>query len=317
MSEQTVAEAPTSSSAARAGAEDGTDSPGLVGAWVQACRPATLTAAAAPVIVGSAVAASMDGFRPGPAAAAMFGAMAIQIGTNLANDVFDFKKGADTDERLGPTRAVQAGWLSPSAVLIGMAVAFGLATFAGIYLVLVAGWPIVAVGVLSILSGIGYTAGPAPLAYIGAADLFVMIFFGAVAVAGTTYVQTLSVEPLALVASIPVGALATAVLVVNNLRDREQDEKAHKCTLVVRFGGAFGQWEYRILLAAAYAAPLVLFGRGLVGPAVLLPLLSAPLAIVQLREVAQRQGRALNANLAGTARLLLVFSVLLAVGLVM
>ena len=291
--------------------------PGLASAWIQACRPATLTAAAAPVIVGSAVAASMGSFRAGPAAAAMFGAMAIQVGTNLANDVFDFKKGADTEERLGPTRAVQAGWLSPSAVMLGMMVAFGLAALAGVYLVYVAGWPIVVVGVLSILSGIGYTAGPAPLAYIGAADFFVMIFFGAVAVAGTTYVQTLTVEPLALIASVPVGALATAVLVVNNLRDQEQDEKAHKRTLVVRFGGAFGQWEYRLLLFAAYAAPVVLVAGGLVGPAGLLPLLSAPLAVVQLREVAARQGRALNANLVGTARLLLVFSALLAAGLMM
>lgn len=290
-------------------------SPGLIGAWVQACRPATLTAAASPVLVGTAVAAAVGGVHWPAALAALFGAMAIQVGTNLANDVFDFKKGADTDERLGPTRAVQAGWLSAGAVTAGMVVAFALATLAGLYLVWVAGWPVVVIGVLSILSGVGYTAGPAPLAYVGAADVFVMVFFGGVAVAGTTYVQTLTLEPLALACAVPVGALATAVLVVNNLRDRDQDREAHKRTLVVRFGASFGQWEYRTLLAAAYATPIVLVAGGVVGPWAMLPLITAPLAVAQLRQVANRRGRALNANLAGTARLLLVFSMLLAGGL--
>ena len=291
--------------------------PSLVGAWVQACRPATLTAAAAPVIVGSAVAVSIGAFQLGPALAALFGAMAIQIGTNLANDVFDFKKGADTAERLGPARAVQAGWLSPSAVMTGMAVAFALATLAGAYLVWVAGWPIVVIGVLSILSGIGYTAGPYPLAYIGAADVFVMVFFGLVAVAGTTYVQSLTIEPLALWSAVAIGALATAVLVVNNLRDRHQDVKANKRTLVVRFGRTFGQWEYRLMVGLAYAVVAGLVFSGLVGAWGLLPWLTLPLAGMQMRQVASREGRDLNANLAGTARLLLVFSVLLAVGLVL
>ena len=291
--------------------------PGLIQSWVMACRPATLTAAAAPVVVGSAVAAARGGFQWGPAAAAMFGAMAIQVGTNLANDVFDFKKGADTEERLGPTRAVQAGLLSPDSVMVGMVVAFVLATLAGLYLVAVAGWPIVIIGVLSIFSGIGYTAGPAPLAYVGVADLFVMVFFGGVAVAGTTYVQTLTVEPLALICSVAVGALATAVLVVNNLRDRNQDVKANKRTLVVRFGATFGQWEYRVLVVVAYVVPLLLWASGTAGWGVLLPWVTAPLAMRQVRQVAVRDGRDLNANLAGTARLLLVFSVLLAVGLVL
>lgn len=291
------------------------DRPSVLSAWIQACRPATLTAAAAPVVVGSAVAHAMGGFRVAPAAAAMFGAIAIQVGTNLANDVFDFKKGADTEDRLGPTRAVQAGWLTVEAVTWGMAVAFALATLAGVYLVWVAGWPIVAIGVLSILCGIGYTAGPAPLAYIGAADIFVLLFFGLVAVAGTTYVQTLTLEPLALAAAVPIGALATAVLVVNNLRDEVQDARANKRTLVVRFGRSFGQVEYRALLVIAYGVVCALYASGASGVGVLLPLISLPLAIVQVRQVADRVGRDLNANLAGTARLLLAFSVLLAVGL--
>ncbi len=295
--------------------------PGLVGAWVQACRPATLTAAAAPVFVGSAVAHAVGGFDLGPALAALLGALAIQVGTNLANDVFDFKKGADTPERLGPTRAVQAGWLSERAVTLGMVAAFALATLAGVYLVAVGGWPIVLIGVLSILSGIGYTAGPAPLAYIGAADVFVLVFFGLVAVAGTTYVQTGTWEGLALVCGGAVGALATAVLVVNNLRDHVQDAKANKRTLVVRFGPSFGRWEYRLLLAVAYLLPGYLFIDALAGNAptvrwgILLPLVSLPLAVAQLGQVARRRGAELNANLAGTARLLLVYSVLLGVGL--
>ncbi|MEL7368536.1 MAG: 1,4-dihydroxy-2-naphthoate polyprenyltransferase [Myxococcota bacterium] len=284
-------------------------------AWIQACRPATLTVAAAPVVVGSAVAHVLGQFAMGPALGALFGALAIQVGTNLANDVFDFKKGADTAERLGPTRAVQAGWLSPQAVTTGMIVAFGLAVVAGLYLAAVAGWPIVVVGIVSILAGIGYTAGPAPLAYIGAADVFVMVFFGQVAVAGTTFVQTLTWEPLALMVSVPIGALATAVLVVNNLRDRNQDVKANKRTLVVRLGATFGQWEYRFLVALAYIVPVALAVSSTTRPWILLPLLSLPLAVVQVWQVATRDGRALNANLAGTARLLLVFSALLAVGL--
>src|SRR5580692_1531577 len=217
--------------------------PGLLRVWLLACRPATLVAAFVPVAVGAACAVADAHFRAGPALAALLGAVFIQIGTNLANDVYDFERGADTAERLGPTRAVQAGLLTARQVRAGMVVAFGLATLAGAYLVSAAGWPVVAIGVLSVASGIAYTGGPYPLGYHGLGDVFVMAFFGFVAVCGTVFVQAHEVPLLAWLAAVPVGAIATAVLVVNNLRDREQDARAGKRTLAVRFGRRAGVVE--------------------------------------------------------------------------
>ncbi|MBK6685088.1 MAG: 1,4-dihydroxy-2-naphthoate polyprenyltransferase [Deltaproteobacteria bacterium] len=284
-------------------------------AWILACRPATLTAALAPVAVGTAVAYREGGFRLAPALAALFGAFAIQIGTNLANDVFDAKKGADTAERLGPVRAVAAGLLSARAVGVGMIIAFGFATLAGLYLVQQGGWPIVLIGVLSIVSGILYTAGPWALAYVGLGDVFVMIFFGLVAVLGTAYVQTKTWSPLGVWVAVPVGALATAVLVVNNLRDRETDLKANKRTLVVRFGRRFGLVEYATLLALAYLVPPLLVVFGFAQPWVLLTFATLPRALGLYREVKAGEGRALNPLLGKTAQLLLFYALLLALGL--
>lgn len=291
--------------------------PGSVRAWVLASRPATLTAALCPVLVGTAVAEATGGMRVGPALAALFGAFMIQIATNFANDVFDHEKGADTHERLGPTRAVQAGLLTPRQVRGGMIAAIALAVLAGLYLTAVGGWPIVVIGVLSVLSGIAYTGGPYPLGYHGLGDVFVFVFFGLVAVCGTVFVQTGSVPALAWLGAVPVGAIATAVLVVNNVRDRETDVRAGKRTLAVQFGRRFGVIEYGGLLAVAYLSPVVAV-VGLGRPRwVLLPLLSAPIGIRLLRTLATTEGRALNACLAGTAKLLLLYGVLLSVGLVM
>jgi 1,4-dihydroxy-2-naphthoate octaprenyltransferase len=285
-------------------------------AWVLASRPATLTAAVVPVLAGTAVAHALGEFRKGPAVAALLGAMMIQIGTNLANDVFDAEKGADTHERLGPTRAVQAGLLTPSAVRAGMIVAFGLAAAAGLYLAAVAGWPVIAIGIASILSGIAYTGGPYPLGYHGLGDLFVMAFFGFVAVCGTVFVETGAVPMLAVIVSIPVGALATCVLVVNNLRDRHTDIKAGKRTLAVRMGRGGALAEYVLLLLAAYSVPVVLAARH--GRAwLLLPLASLPLAAFLFRRIVRSEGRALNACLTSTAKLLLLFGALFSVGLVL
>jgi 1,4-dihydroxy-2-naphthoate octaprenyltransferase len=285
-------------------------------AWLLACRPATLTAALAPVLVGTGCAAAIGHFALGPSLAALFGAVCIQIGTNLANDVFDFPKGADTAERLGPVRAVQAGLLSARQVRAGMWVAFGLASLAGVYLVAVAGWPVVAIGLFSIASGIAYTGGPYPLGYHGLGDLFVLVFFGFVAVCGTVFVQAHAVPPLAWLASIPVGAVATAVLVVNNLRDREQDAKAGKCTLAVRLGTRATIVEYGALLCAAELVPLALALDRLASPWVLLPFATLPWALWLLRQVAVRRGRDLNPMLKATALLLLVHAGLFSVGLV-
>jgi len=289
--------------------------PSAARAWLLASRPATLTAALVPVMVGVAVAIAEGGFALGPALAALFGAFAIQIGTNFANDVFDYEKGADTEHRLGPTRAVQAGLLTPRQMKVGMIVAFGLATAAGVYLTWVAGPVIVAIGVASILSGILYTAGPYPLAYLGLGDVFVMLFFGFAAVMGTSFVQTGAWSQLAAWAAVPVGALSTAVLVVNNVRDREQDVHANKRTLAVRFGRGFAEAEYVALLLAAYGAPAYLFAEGH-GPWILLPLLSLPVAIKLFLALRRDEGRPLNATLAGTAKLLLLHGVLFSVGLV-
>jgi len=283
--------------------------------WILAARPATLTAAFVPVAVGTACAYAVGGLSWGPALAALVGAMWIQIGTNFANDVFDAEKGADTEARLGPTRAVATGLITPGAMRIAMVVAFGLATVCGVYLTWVAGWPILAIGVASVISGIAYTGGPYPLGYNGLGDLFVMIFFGFVAVVGTVYVQTLGTPTLAWLASIPVGALATAILVVNNLRDIETDVVAGKRTLAVRFGRKSAIGEYALLLVAAYAVPpLLSLSRG---PWILLPLLSAPIALTLMRRVATESGCPLNATLARTAQLLLLFGVLFAAGIVL
>ncbi|HTY97372.1 MAG TPA: 1,4-dihydroxy-2-naphthoate polyprenyltransferase [Solirubrobacteraceae bacterium] len=284
-------------------------------AWILASRPATLTAAFTPVAVGTACAFAVGKLAWGPACLALAGAFCIQIGTNLANDVFDFEKGADTTERLGPVRAVQAGLLSAREVRGGMVVAFGLATAAGMALAWIAGWPVVAIGVASILSGIAYTGGPYPLGYHGLGDLFVVVFFGFVAVCGTAFVQAGAIPTLALWAAVPVGALATAVLVVNNVRDREQDAAVGKRTLAVRLGPTGARVEFALLVATAELIPVALVAVEPVAPWVLLPLLTVPWAALLVRRIWRDQGRALNGLLARTAQLLLVHGCLLAVGL--
>jgi 1,4-dihydroxy-2-naphthoate polyprenyltransferase len=290
--------------------------PGSTRAWILAARPATLSAAVVPVAVGTACAAAVAGVRPGPALAALLGAVFIQIGTNFANDVFDYEQGADTAERLGPTRATQAGLLTPRAMRAGMIAAFGLATLAGLYLVWTAGWPVVAIGVASVLSGIAYTGGPYPLGYHGLGDLFVMIFFGFVAVCGTAFVQLGDVPALAWWASVPIGSLATAILVVNNVRDRVTDARAGKRTLAVRLGRHGGVAEYVLLLLVSYATPVALLALGMARWPVLLPMLTLPLALAQARVlVAGVEGPALNLCLARTAQTLLAFGLLLAAGL--
>lgn len=290
--------------------------PGSFAAWWLASRPKTLPAAVAPVVVGAAIAWAAGGFRLAPVLAALAGAIWIQIGTNFANDVFDFESGADDDDRLGPTRAVQAGLLSPAAMRRGMVVAFALATLCGVYLTWVAGWPFVVIGVLSIASGIAYTGGPYPLGYNGLGDVFVFVFFGLVAVGGTVYAQMAVVPEAAWWCGAAVGALATAILVVNNVRDRDTDARVGKRTLVARFGRAFGETEYRALLALAYAVPVVLAVRG-AGGWVLLSWATMPLAWRLMRSLARLDGVPLNAVLAGTARLMVLYAVLLAAGLVL
>ncbi len=287
------------------------------GVWLLAARPKTLPAAATPVLVGTAVAWSLSAARWAPALAALFGALAIQVGTNFANDLFDFRKGADTLERLGPLRAMQAGLLHEQQMIAGIVAAFALATLAGIYLASVAGWPIVWIGVFSILSGLAYTGGPFPLAYNALGDLFVMVFFGFVAVCGTVYVQALSVPELAWWAGGLVGCLSTAILVVNNVRDIETDRKAGKKTIPVLLGRRFGLLEYALLLAGAYAIPVATLLKNLTRAPALACLLTLPLALLLLVRICRSvDGPTLNRLLAQTARFGLVHGLLFAAGLV-
>lgn len=282
--------------------------------WIAAARLRTLPAAIVPVVVGTAVAHASRAVAWGPALAALAGAIAIQIATNFANDVFDAEQGADTAERIGPLRVVSAGLVTPAAMKRAMVAAFAVAAAFGLYLVTVAGWPIVAIGGASILAGIAYTGGPWPLGYHGLGDVFVMVFFGFVAVCGTAFVQLGFVPALAWWAAVPVGALATAIIVVNNVRDRVGDARAGKRTLAVRFGRTFALEEYAALLLVAYAVPVMLAVSGLRWAA--LPLATLPLAVARMRAlVAAADGPDHNRCLAATAQLLMVHGALFAAGL--
>ncbi|HYV49797.1 MAG TPA: 1,4-dihydroxy-2-naphthoate polyprenyltransferase [Myxococcaceae bacterium] len=252
-----------------------------------------------------------------PAVAALVGALFIQIGTNFTNDYYDFKKGADTAERVGPTRVTQSGLIAPDAVLRAAVLSFVLAMAVGVYLVAIAGWPILVAGVLSVACGYAYTGGPYPLGYHGLGDLFVFVFFGLVAVAGTYFVEAGALAAPALVAAVPVGALGTAILAVNNLRDVATDAKAGKRTLVVRLGIPSGRAEYVAMLGLAFVTPLVFWLAGWASAPVLVAWLAIPAAIPPLRRVLKEGGAALNPALGETARLQIVFSVLLSVGLLL
>lgn len=285
--------------------------------WYMAMRPKTLPAAAAPVIVGISLALGDGGFRLLPALAALAGALLLQIGSNLANDVFDYKKGTDTAERTGPLRVTQAGLLTPGQVMAGMWTIFLIAAVIGFYLIYVGGWPILVIGVLAIISAIAYTAGPYPLGYNGLGDIFVFIFFGPVAVAGTYYVQTGTVSAVSWWASIPIGLLITAILVVNNLRDIDTDRKTGKRTLAVRWGLKFTQREYLVLVLLSYFIPVIIQLSTEVSPWILLSWLSIPLSLPLIKDIYSRKGKALNKTLAGTARLALVYAALFSLGYIL
>lgn len=286
-------------------------------AWALAARPKTLPAAIAPVLVGSALAYAEGHFSPLPALAALLGALLIQIGTNFANDYFDFLKGVDTAQRKGPVRVLQSGLISPQELRAGIAMVFGLAALAGLYLAWIAGWPVLVIGALSLLCALAYSGGPYPLASHGLGDVFVFLFFGLVAVGGTYYVQALSFSSWALLAAVPVGALITAIIVVNNIRDIETDAQARKRTLAVMMGPQASKLEYAVLLDLAYVMPLVMWLNGW-SAWVLLPWASLPLGVWLTMTMSKAQeGPAFNQLLAQTAQLALAFSALLALGLIL
>jgi 1,4-dihydroxy-2-naphthoate octaprenyltransferase len=282
-----------------------------------AARPKTLPAAGGPVVVGTAVAIAEGVFSLGPALAALLVALLLQIGANIANDVLDYEKGTDAVDRLGPLRVTQAGLLKPEEVKRGMWLIFGLAGLIGLYLALIGGWPVLVIGVLSIASAIAYTGGPFPVGYHGLGDLFVFIFFGPVAVCGTYYVQANAWSATAWWASLPMGLLTVAILVVNNLRDIETDRASDKMTLAVYLGVRGTQVEYLLLLGLAYLAPLLMWLSGVTKPTVLSAWLSLPLTIPLVRLTLREKGRVLNQALAGTARLDLVYGLLFSIGLIL
>jgi 1,4-dihydroxy-2-naphthoate octaprenyltransferase len=283
--------------------------------WLLAARPRTLPVALAPVVVGSALAFAEGSARVLPAAAALLGALLLQIGANFANDLFDAEKGADGDDRIGPPRAMQLGLVSAKQMRFAIACSFGAAALVGAYLVFVGGWPIVTIGLASIAAGLAYTGGPFPFGYRGLGDIAVFVFFGPVAVAGTHYVQALSPSGLALAASLPIGGLATAILVVNNLRDIDSDARVGKRTLAVRIGPRATRIEYASLLVFAYAIVPNFWLLGVASPWVALPLLTLPWALrLGCRVAAPCDGPTLNQALADTARLTLAFSLLFSIG---
>jgi 1,4-dihydroxy-2-naphthoate octaprenyltransferase len=287
--------------------------------WLMAARPRTLPAAIAPVLVGTAAAVEWVGHLPrvGAFVAALFGSVFIQIGTNLANDYSDAKRGADTADRLGPVRVTSAGLVAPQRVLTATWIAFAIAVACGLYLATVAGAVILVIGAFSIAAGVLYTGGPRPYGYAGLGEVFVCLFFGLVAVTGSYYVQVERLDALPLGLSIAIGFLATAILVVNNVRDIDTDRRAGKTTMAVRMGRQNAVVLYRLLLLGAYLVlPISLIGAD-TSPWPLIGLVSLPLAVPPLRTMSNRTGAALNEALAGTGALLGVFSLLVSAGLLL
>jgi 1,4-dihydroxy-2-naphthoate polyprenyltransferase len=282
--------------------------------WVMAARLRTLPAAIAPVLVGTSLAGTEDRFRIGAFIAALLGAIFIQVGTNLSNDYSDARRGADTEDRLGPVRVTAGGLVPPRQVLLATYVTFGLAVLCGAYLVYVAGPVLLAIGAASILAGILYTGGPRPYGYEGLGEVFVFLFFGIVAVAGSYFVQQEKLEWEAFALAVPVGLLAAAILVVNNVRDIDTDRRAGKRTLAVRLGRPRTRTLFSVMLLVADVAliPVALA----LSAWVLLPVLTVPLAARLARTVrAHVDGPTLNAALARTGMLQLAFCVLLSVGI--
>ncbi|MGD8881089.1 MAG: 1,4-dihydroxy-2-naphthoate polyprenyltransferase [Desulfobacterales bacterium] len=286
-------------------------------AWMLAARPRTLPAAIAPVVLGSATAVADKSFVWLPAAAALIVALLLQIGVNLANDYFDYLKGIDTQDRLGPVRVTQSGLIPAKQVKAGMVLTLTLSLIPGIYLITLGGLPVFIIGLACICAALAYSGGPFPLASHGLGDLFVFVFFGLVAVCGTYYVQALHLTPLVWLMGVIEGLLITAILVVNNLRDIQSDRQTGKRTLAVIIGDRGSRVEYVLLLAGAYAIPIILMLSGRMSAWVMLPLISLPLALSLMHFIWKHPaGPILNQALAKTAKLALIYSLLLSIGLI-
>jgi len=291
--------------------------PSVLQAWYLAARPKTLPASIAPILVGTAVAIHEGGFHALTAAMALLTALLLQIAANFANDALDFRRGADTAERTGPMRVVASGLISPEAVLRATGLMLVLATLSGLYLVWRGGWPFLALGVFALVCAVAYTGGPWPLAYLGLGEVFVFIFFGPIAVTGTAYLQTMDLTWLALAASVPSGLMAICILIVNNVRDLEQDRRAHKHTVAVRIGDQASRREYVLIQQLTLIIPFVFWGVGWLNAWSLLTVLAWPLFWQLWRQIGAWRGAKLNATLGATGRASLVYSILLSIALVM
>jgi len=290
--------------------------PSALRIWLMAARPRTLPAAVAPVLVGTALAATEGTFKILTFLAALIGALFIQVGTNLSNDYSDARRGADTEDRLGPVRVTAGGLVPPRQVLRATYMAFGVAVLAGVYLIATAGWELLLVGAASILAGVLYTGGPRPYGYEGLGEVFVFLFFGVVAVAGSYFAQVERLEWEALVLAVPVGLLASAILVVNNVRDLETDRRAGKRTLAVRLGRERARALFVGMVVLAFVTAPLPWILGSLSPWLFLSWLAIPLAVPVIGVVRTRtDGPSLNGALAATGRLQLVFCVLLSAGL--
>ncbi len=305
-------------------AEAARSRPGPAGAssgvriWLMAARVRTLPASVAPVLVGTAIAGFVGVFHPLRFVAALVGAIFIQVGTNLSNDYSDARRGADTEDRLGPVRVTAGGLVPPGRVLVATYVSFGVAVLAGAYLIAVAGWVLLAIGAASILAGVLYTGGPRPYGYEGLGEVFVFLFFGIVAVAGSFFVQIKHLDWEAFVLAVPVGLIAAGILVVNNIRDLDTDRRAGKRTLAVRLGRERTRRMFAVILYLAYAVVPVPWLFGPLSPWLLLSWLTLPLAAAIVRTVRNRtDGTSLNEALARTGMLQLAFCILLAAGLLL
>ncbi len=286
--------------------------------WLMAARPRTLPAAVAPVLVGTALAVQQGEFDGLAFACALLGALFIQVGTNLSNDYSDARRGADTEDRLGPVRVTAGGLVPPRQVLVATYVSFGIAVLCGIYLVIVAGWVLLLIGGVSILAGVLYTGGPRPYGYEGLGEIFVFLFFGLVAVTGSYYVQIQELPWEAFVLAVPVGLFASAILVVNNVRDLDTDRRAGKRTLAVRLGRPATRNMYAGMLIVAFLVTPLPWILGDLSPWLLLSWLAIPLAVGLVRTVrTHTDGPTLNGALAGTGMMQLVFCVLLSTGILL
>jgi 1,4-dihydroxy-2-naphthoate octaprenyltransferase len=298
------------------GASTAASAPNAMRIWLMAARLRTLPAAVAPVLVGTSLALGAGHFDPIAFMAALLGAIFIQVGTNLSNDYSDARRGADTEDRLGPVRVTAGGLVPPRQVLIATYVTFGLAVLCGVYLVAVAGWELIAVGAASILAGVLYTGGPRPYGYEGLGEIFVFLFFGVVAVVGSYFVQVQSLPWQPFVCAVPVGLLASAILVVNNVRDIETDRRAGKRTLAVRLGRGRTRWLYTAMVAGAFVFGPLPWLLGSMSAWLLLCWGAIPLAVAVVGVVRTRvDGPSLNGALARTGALQLLFCVLLAAGI--